>query len=82
MDPEPRISSRHLTIQLESGLWVAHDVSRNGCWVRDERTGDEFALLPGAKARLPARGSTCVGRSFTEDPVGSFVVFFEASLRR
>ncbi|TDU28378.1 class 3 adenylate cyclase [Panacagrimonas perspica] len=82
MDPEPRISSRHVTIQLESGLWMAHDVSRNGCWVRDERTGEEFPLLPGAKARLPARGSICLGRSFSEDPGGSFVVFFEASLRR
>lgn len=81
-DPEPRISSRHLTIEIESGLWMAHDVSRNGCWVRDERTGEEFPLLPGAKARLPGRGSICLGRSFAEDPGGSYVVQFEASLRR
>ncbi len=81
-DPEPRISSKHLTIEIESGLWMAHDVSRNGCWVRDERTGEEFPLLPGAKARLPVRGSICLGRSFAEDPGGSYVVQFEASLRR
>lgn len=81
-DPEPRISSRHLMVQIESGMWMAHDISRNGCWVRDERTGEEFALLPGAKARLPARGAVCLGRSFVEDPGGLYVVYFEAALRR
>jgi class 3 adenylate cyclase len=80
-DPEPRISSRHLTIEIESDLWMAHDVSRNGCWVRDERTGEEFPLLPGAKARLPARGAICLGRSFVEDPGNVYVVYFEAALR-
>lgn len=81
-DPEPRISSRHLTIEIESGLWMAHDVSRNGCWVRDERTGEEFPLLPGARVRLPARGSVCLGRSFAEDPGAAYVVYFETALRR
>jgi class 3 adenylate cyclase len=80
-DPEPRISTRHLTIEIESGLWMAHDVSRNGCWVRDERTGEEFPLLPGAKARLPGRGAICLGRSFPEDPGNAYVVYFEAALR-
>lgn len=80
-DPEPRISSKHLTIEIESGLWMAHDVSRNGCWVRDERTGEEFPLLPGAKARLPGRGAICLGRSFAEDPGNTYVVYFEAALR-
>jgi adenylate cyclase len=80
-DPEPRISSKHLMIALESGLWMAHDVSRNGCWVRDERTGEEFPLLPGAKARLPVRGAVCLGRSFAEDPGNAFIVYFEAALR-
>ena len=80
-DPEPRISTKHLTIAIESGLWMAHDVSRNGCWVRDERTGEEFPLLPGAKARLPGRGAICLGRSFPEDPGNAYVVYFEAALR-
>lgn len=81
-DPEPRVSSRHLTVQIDNGLWLAHDISRNGCWVRDERTGEEFALLPGAKTRLPARGAICLGRSFVEDPLGAYVVYFEVALRR
>ena len=80
-DPEPRISSKHLIVEIESGLWMAHDVSRNGCWVRDERTGEEFPLLPGAKARLPGRGAVCLGRSFAEDPGNVYVVYFEAALR-
>ena len=81
-DPEPRISSKHLTIEIQNGLWMAHDISRNGSRVRDERTGEEFALLPGAKAQLPARGAICLGRSFVEDPGAAYVVYFETSLRR
>lgn len=76
-DPEPRISSKHLTLEAEAGAWMAHDVSRNGCWVRDARTGEEFPLLPGNKARLPARGMLCLGRSFTEDPIEIYTIRFE-----
>lgn len=81
-DPEPRISSRHLMVQIDSGMWMAHDISRNGCWVRDDRTGEEFPLLPGAKVRLPARGAICLGRAFNEDAAGAYTVYFESALRR
>lgn len=75
-DPEPRISSRHLTVELEAGLWMAHDISRNGSWIRDDRSGETFALLPGGKVQLPARGSMCLGRSFDKDTAGAYVVRF------
>jgi adenylate cyclase len=81
-DPEPRISSRHLTLETEGGAWIARDVSRNGCWVRDARTGEEFPLLPGARVRLPARGAICLGRSFAEDLAQAYVLQFETVPRR
>lgn len=76
LDPEPRISTRHMTVEMEAGLWMAHDVSRNGSWIRDDRSGEAFALLPGSKVQLPACGSICLGRSFAEDPAGAYVVRF------
>lgn len=75
-DPEPRVSSKHLVVEMEAGLWMAHDISRNGSWVRDDRSGEAFALLPGSKVQLPAVGSICLGRSFQDDPAGTYVVRF------
>lgn len=75
-DPEPRISSKHMIVEMEAGLWMAHDISRNGSWIRDDRSGEAFALLPGGKVQLPACGSMCLGRSFKDDPAGAYVVRF------
>lgn len=75
-DSEPRISSRHMIVEMEAGLWMAHDISRNGSWIRDDRSGEAFALLPGSKVQLPACGSMCLGRSFKDDPAGAYVVRF------
>lgn len=75
-DPEPRISTRHMTVEMEAGLWMAHDISRNGSWIRDDRSEEAFALLPGGKVQLPACGSICLGRSFAEDAAGAYTVRF------
>jgi class 3 adenylate cyclase len=78
-DPEPRISSRHLIVEFTVGLWMAHDISRNGSWMRDLRNNEIVALRPGAKAQLPPRGQLCLGRPFSEDPAGAYTVSFEGS---
>lgn len=77
-DPEPRISSRHLIVEFTVGLWMAHDISRNGSWMRDDRTGEDVVLRPGAKAQLPSHGKLCLGRSFADDPEGRYTVTFTA----
>jgi hypothetical protein len=58
---------------------MAHDISRNGSWMRDLRTNEIVALRPGAKAQMPPRGQLCLGRPFSEDAAGAYTVSFEGS---
>jgi adenylate cyclase len=76
-DPENRISTTHLQIEYNAGCWFAHDISRNGTWLRDSKTS-EVRLLPYCtKAMLPTAGELCLGRAFTDDAEGLFTLAFE-----
>jgi DNA-binding winged helix-turn-helix (wHTH) protein len=76
-DPESRISSTHLLFEHSAGRWFVQDISRNGTWLRDGRTGEESLLPYCTKGMLPRSGQLCLGRPFTEDVEGRFVVEFE-----
>lgn len=76
-DPESRVSTAHLQIEHVAGCWFAHDISRNGTWMRDRKT-NEIRLLPYCtKAMLPRSGELCLGRAFTEDADGLFTLAFD-----
>lgn len=77
VDPESRISSTHLLFEHSAGRWFAQDVSRNGTWLRDGKTGEESLLPYCTKAMLPRSGLLCLGRAFADDGEGRFVVSFE-----
>jgi adenylate cyclase len=77
IDPESRISSTHLMFEHCAGHWFAQDVSRNGTWLRDGRTGEETLLPYCTKAMLPAAGVLCLGRAFKDDAEGRYTVSFE-----
>lgn len=76
-DPESRISTTHLQLEYNAGCWFAQDISRNGTWMRDLKTG-EIQLLPYCnKAMLPKRGDLCLGRSHADDAAGQFTISFQ-----
>lgn len=75
-DPELKVSSSHLRLELRAGGWFALDRSRNGTWLADAATGEETLLL-GTDAPLPRRGALCLGRRFAEDAAGHFTLRFE-----
>lgn len=78
-DPESRISTTHLQLEHSAGCWFAQDISRNGTWMRDLKTG-EIQLLPYCnKAMLPKRGDLCLGRSHADDAPGQFIIHFESA---
>jgi len=77
LDPELRVSSAHVMFELAGGRWFVQDISRNGTWIRDARTGEE-AMLPNCKqATLPREGVLCLGRPFANDAAGIFTVSFK-----
>jgi len=75
-DPEPRVSSTHLLFEFTAGRWFVQDISRNGTWLRDGKTGEEGRLPNCKQATLPRTGLLCLGRSFADDPEGRFTVCF------
>jgi adenylate cyclase len=75
-DPEPRVSSTHLLLEFSAGRWFVQDISRNGTWLRDARTGEESALPNCKQALLPPRGELCLGRPFADDAEGRYTVGF------
>ena len=77
LDPEARISSTHVLFQCSAGRWFVQDISRNGTWLRDGRTGEESLLPYCTKAMLPRSGALCLGRSFSDDAEARFAVSFE-----
>jgi len=77
LDPEARISSSHLLFEHGAGRWFAQDISRNGTWLRDGRTGEESLLPYCTKVMLPRSGTLCLGRTFADDAAGRFTVSFE-----
>lgn len=75
-DPEPRVSSSHLLFEFSAGRWFAQDISRNGTWLRDGKTGEETRLPNCKQTTLPGTGLLCLGRPFADDPEGRFTVCF------
>lgn len=75
-DPEPRVSSMHLLFEFSGGHWFVQDISRNGSWLRDGKTGEETALPNCKQTLLPRDGMLCLGRPFKDDPEGRFTVCF------
>ena len=79
LDPESRISSTHVLFECSGSRWFVQDISRNGTWLRDGRTGEETLLPYCTKALLPRSGVLCLGRRFADDAEGRFAVDFEIS---
>lgn len=77
VDPDARVSSRHLILECEHGRWTARDVSRNGAWLHDAATLEVQRLAPGVRSALPRAGVLCLGRPFAEDPQRRFQVVFD-----
>jgi DNA-binding winged helix-turn-helix (wHTH) protein len=75
-DPEPRVSSTHLLFEFAAGRWFVQDISRNGTWLRDGKTGEETRLPNCKQATLPRTGVLCLGRPFAEDAEGRFTLCF------
>jgi adenylate cyclase len=75
-DPVPRVSTTHLQLEHTLAGWFVQDISRNGTWLRDARTGEERQLPHLHRLPLPAAGELCLGRAFAEDPGREFTVSF------
>jgi DNA-binding winged helix-turn-helix (wHTH) protein len=75
-DPEPRVSSTHLLFEHAAGRWFVQDISRNGTWLRDGRSGEESRLPNCKQATLPRSGLLCLGRPFADDPEGLYTLRF------
>lgn len=75
-DPIPRVSSNHLLFEFSAGRWFVQDISRNGTWQRDGKTGEETRLPNCKQAVLPRTGLLCLGRPFADDPQGQYTVCF------
>lgn len=77
VDPQLRVSSNHLQLERSGGRWFVQDISRNGTWLRDGKSGDESQLPHGTKTMLPRSGTLSLGREFADDPAGRNAVRFE-----
>ncbi len=75
-DPEPRVSSTHLLFEYSAGSWFVQDISRNGTWLRDGRSGEERRLPNCKQATLPRSGMLCLGRPFGDDPEERYTLRF------
>ena len=75
-DPEPRVSSTHLLFEYSDGNWFVQDISRNGTWLRDGRTGEERRLPNCKQATLPRSGMLCLGRPFSDDAEERYTLRF------
>ncbi|HTC53129.1 MAG TPA: winged helix-turn-helix domain-containing protein [Steroidobacteraceae bacterium] len=75
-DAERQVSVTHLLLEFSSGHWFVQDLSRNGTWLRDGKTGRVMALPNGGPTLLPATGMLCLGRRFENDPKGQQTVYF------
>jgi DNA-binding winged helix-turn-helix (wHTH) protein len=76
-DAEPRVSSKHVMIEKVGGHWILQDISRNGTYLRHERTGETLHLPYCVKTMIPRSGALCLGRPFADDPDGRYSVRFE-----
>lgn len=77
IDPQLRVSSRHLQLERSAGRWFVNDISRNGTWLRDGKSGEENLLPHGVKTMLPRSGVLCLGCEFVDDANGSNSIQFE-----
>jgi adenylate cyclase len=78
-DEERRVSVTHLLLEFSSGHWFVQDISRNGTWLRDGKTGMVMALPHGGPTILPATGMLCLGRPFENDQKGQQTVCFSVA---
>lgn len=76
-DDEQRVSSRHLKVLHRNGAWILQDTSRNGTWVRFNQNPNNPIGLLGDELKLIGNGRMCLGRPFSDDPLGRFTVQFE-----
>lgn len=76
-DPQLRISSNHVQLERSGGRWFVQDISRNGTWLRDTRTGEDNLLPHGTRTMLPSAGLLCLGREFSDATAGRNSVAFE-----
>lgn len=77
VDPQLRISSNHVQVERSSGRWFVQDISRNGTWLRDTKTGEDNLLPHGTRTMLPRAGVLCLGREFSDATAARNSVSFE-----
>ncbi|WP_420467133.1 FHA domain-containing protein [Panacagrimonas sp.] len=76
-DAEQRMSSQHLRLVCRHSGWVVQDISRNGTWVRFEIGASAPIRLLGDELKLLSNGQLCLGRPFSSDPGGRYILNFQ-----